>query len=325
MSTSEPPREEQPGAGAPGQEPPPSEQPTISAHQPSGYSGEPGREAGEQPTVPAHVPSQEGSAPPGGHATTAVASPSGPPPPDAPDSRRRWWRRRPRRRWPWISGAVIVALVVLAAIFWVGLLVGSHHGRHGRFHRGDGGLGHGRLYGMPGPGGTGSGWAYGPGPGGNGRWGGFGLGGSGGGTFARPAGPAVLGTLASVNGANLVINQDGGQQVTVPTTAQTMVVGDQRTSVTDLRPGDRVAVREDATHNALGVLVIPARMAGTVTALTGDQATVSTPSGLTETVDVSGVTNKPKVGDRVMVTGTATNNGTAIKATQLRVLPVPAS
>ena len=133
--------------------------------------------------------------------------------------------------------------------------------------------------------------------------------------------PAVVGSLVTINGANMVITPDGGAQVTVAVTPQTRVVGDQRAALTDLKAGDRVAVREDANHQAVGVLVIPARAVGTVTALNGDQATLIRPDGLTEPVDVSAVNPKPQVGDHVAVRGSAANNGGTLKATELRELP----
>jgi hypothetical protein len=161
------------------------------------------------------------------------------------------------------------------------------------------------------------------GPGGGfGHGGGFG-GGFGGeqGAFQMGATPPVVGTLVTINGSNMVLTQDGGAQVTVTTTPQTRVVGEQRAALTDLKAGDRLAVREDNSHQALGVLVVPARAVGTVTAVNGDQATLTRPDGLTETVDTSGVPTKPKVGDQVAVSGTAVNNGSVLKATELRDLP----
>jgi len=137
--------------------------------------------------------------------------------------------------------------------------------------------------------------------------------------------PPVVGSVASVNGANLVINQDGAAQVTVTTTPQTRVVGEQRASITDLKAGDRVAVRQDANHQAVGVFVIPARAAGTVTAANGNQITLTSADGLAVAVDVTAVPTKPQVGDRVVATGSAANNGTTLTATQLRVLSKPAS
>jgi hypothetical protein len=245
---------------------------------------------------------------------------------------------------------------LLLLIFGLGVLVGSH-GRHSRFERFDHGSGHSRMEGMPGngpggyggPGGQGGferrgemgpGGMGGPdgmgGPGGmggpdgmggpGGMGGPDGMGGPGreGGQFS-PRTPPVVGSVASVNGANVVINQDGGAPVTVTTTPQTRVVGEQRASVTDLKAGDRVAVRQDANHQAVGVFLIPARAAGTVTAANGNQVTLTRADGLTVAVDVTAVPTKPQVGDRVVATGNVANNGTTLTATQLRVLSKPAS
>jgi hypothetical protein len=218
-----------------------------------------------------------------------------------------------------VTGGIVVGLLVLALVFGLGALAGAHHARQQGFAHGmRPGTGHGRMHGM-GPGGFGHGGMGGP------RLGaGFGDFGGGPGSQFRPgtgATPAVLGTLVTINGGNMVINQDGGAQATVTVGPQTRVLGPGRASLTDLKAGDRVAVREDANHQAVGVLVVPARAVGTITALNGNQATLVRPDGLTEPVDVTAVTTKPQVGDRVMVEGTATSDGGTLAATQLRELP----
>ena len=89
------------------------------------------------------------------------------------------------------------------------------------------------------------------------------------------------------------------------------------------RPGERVVVRVTGTGDAataVAVVTPRARVTGTVTALTGDSATVTGVNGLTVTVDVAGLGQKPAVGDLVVLTGTAAN-GTTLKADQVRVLP----
>ncbi|MDT7647805.1 MAG: hypothetical protein QOC75_4805 [Pseudonocardiales bacterium] len=336
MSTPQPPHGEQPerpeaGSAEPAR--PASEQPTV--QQPAAHE-QPA--ATDQPAAHGQPAAEEHPAGPPAAATTAAPAATG---------GRRWYR--PRRSWPWITGGVVVGLLALLVVFGIGLLVGSHHGgRHGRFDRGHE-MGHSRMQGMPGfgengpggrggpggggPGGMGErggmGHGFGPGgmgPGGGmGQGGGMGPGGGMGGGFG-PGGrmgaePAVVGTLVTINGTNLVLTPDGGAQATVTLTPQTRVVGEQRASVTDLKAGDRVAVREDANHQAVGVLVIPARAFGTVTAINGDQATLTRIDGLTEPVDVSAVNPKPVIGDKVAVVGTVTNNGGTLKATQLRELP----
>ena len=333
MSTPQPPSGGQPERPEPTR--PASEQPTVPA--PAAQSGQPAQPDSEQtaahPAESAPAAASSTDAP-----TTAVASSAAAPPPSP--SRWRRWRPRPRRTWPWITGGAIVGLLVLLVIFGLGVLAGSH-GRHSRFERFEHGSGHSRMEGMPGngPGGYG-------GPGGQGgfeRRGEMGPGGMGGsdgmggpGGFGGPDGmgghggqfqsrtPPVVGSVASVNGATLVINQDGGAPVTVTTTPQTRVVGEQRASVTDLKAGDRVAVRQDANHQAVGVFLIPARAAGTVTAVTANQITLTRADGLSVAVDVTAVPTKPQVGDRVVAEGSAANNGTTLTATQLRVLSKPA-
>lgn len=346
MSTPEPPRGEQPerpeGPADPNR--PASEQPTVQHPVADGQHAAPDQPAG--PDQAGHEQQAESPAEAPRPATAAFDTP-----PAAAAGGRRWYR--PRRTWPWITGGVVGGVVALLLVFGAGALVGSHHGWHqGRHHGGE----HGRMYGMApqgggfggpggqqgrGPGGPGGfGGPEGPGgpgaPGGPGGMGpgGFGHGGfdgggfgggfggeRGAGSFRMDAGSAVVGSLVTINGSNLVLTQDGGAQVTLTTTPQTRVIGQQRATLADLKAGDRIAVREDNNHQALGVLVIPARAFGTVTALNGDQATLTRADGLAETVDLSGVTNKPQVGDQVVVSGNAANNGSVLKATELRDLP----
>jgi hypothetical protein len=224
-----------------------------------------------------------------------------------------------------------------AAALVLALLVGAVGG-FAAGHRG----GPGWHTGMPaagwngeGPGwqrhGHGHGWADDPGdrgrpdggPGGPGAFGegpdGFGHGRFGG----RGMAAGLVGTVTSVDGANLVLTQDGGGPVTVTTSDRTRVVGDAKRAVSDLKPGDRVVVRTGPDHAALAVLARPATVRGTVTALNGTQATVTAPNGLTRTVDTSGLPTQPKVGDLVAVQGSLADNGATLKAQTLRVMPRP--
>ena len=350
MSTPEPPRGEQPErpeGGPTDPNRPASEQPTVQHPVADGQSA-----AVEQPASPEQSAEQSAASPAEAPRPATAAFEAPPATPATPAGGAKWYR--PRRTWPWITGGVVGGVVVLLVVFGAGALIGSHHGGYQGRHHGE----HGRMYGMSprggefgGPGGRGGqqgqggpGGFGGPqgqggpdghdgmGPGGMGhdgmgQGGGFGQGGFGGGfgreqgAFQMGASPAVVGSLVTINGANMVLTQDGGAQVTVTTTPQTRVIGDQRATLADLKAGDRIAVREDNNHQALGVLVIPARAFGTVTAVNGDQATLTRADGLTETVDVSGVTNKPQVGDQVVVSGNAANNGSVLKATELRALP----
>ncbi len=61
-------------------------------------------------------------------------------------------------------------------------------------------------------------------------------------------------------------------------------------------------------------------MIGTVTALTGDRATIASVDGLTVTADVAALSQKPVVGDVVVLTGTAADAST-LRADGIRVLP----
>jgi hypothetical protein len=63
-----------------------------------------------------------------------------------------------------------------------------------------------------------------------------------------------------------------------------------------------------------------ASVTGTVTALAGDRATVTSVEGLAVTVDVAALSQKPAVGDVVVLTGTAADAAT-IRADGIRVLP----
>lgn len=210
-----------------------------------------------------------------------------------------------------MTAAVLVGLVLLAAGFAAGRVSGRGHDRGGWHERGDHWGAHSRMQDGP------RGWIVherwrsakferGPGRGGPGR---------------VNRGPALAGTVASVDGANVVVNVDGGAPVTVATGDRTRVKGEQRHAVGDLKAGDRVVVRGQVGRPAARILVSTARARGTVTALEGDRATVTRPNGLTQVVDVAGVSTKPKVGDRVAVRGAVADNGATLRAQSVRVLP----
>jgi hypothetical protein len=131
----------------------------------------------------------------------------------------------------------------------------------------------------------------------------------------------VLGTVVSASGGTLVLTKDGGGQVSVPTNDKTLVRGDGVKALADLKAGRRVVVKAGADGVALGVLIAQAHAAGTVTAVDGDHATLTRLGGLTVTLDLSGVTDKPAVGNVVIAVGTATDNGGTLKVTDLRVVP----
>jgi hypothetical protein len=202
-----------------------------------------------------------------------------------------------------------VAVVLVALV--IGGVAGFAISHHGRGHAG------------------GPGWSRAAGPGaalGPGAHGWFGPG-RGGERFRADrrgglAGSApVIGTVTSVSGPSLVVAQDGGAPVTVTTSDRTRVFGAQQRSVSDLKAGQRVAVRVGANNTALGVLVLTASDRGTITALNGTMATLTQPDGLTRTVDTSGLATQPKQGDLVAVQGTVANNGGTLVAQTLRTLP----
>jgi hypothetical protein len=231
--------------------------------------------------------------------------------------------QRPGRTWL-IAGAAVLALLLVGGI---GFAVGRHSGHHRGFGHhgfgpaamergmgGHGGFGHRGGMGM-GPGGPEGGLGPGMGPG-------MGPGGMGpGGPRGMAHGAPLAGTVASVDGANLVVTPDGGAPaVTVPTTDRTRVRG-AGNGLAGLQPGQRVLVRLAADKTAAAVMVPQARAMGTVTGLNGDRATLVRPDGLADAVDLAAVNPKPANGDVVFVTGTATDNGATIKVVNLRVLP----
>jgi hypothetical protein len=290
VSTPEPPESEK--RAAPGQ--PAGE---AAGGQPGSEHATPGPAGSQQPA--SHQPAA-GSAEPVNPAAaqTAVASGGG-----------AGRGARPRRRWPWVTAAVLVGLVLLAVGFAAGRATGRWHDRAGWFERGHHWNAHSRV--QEGP----RGWisqqriaAFGHGPGrGPAR--------------ANQRGPALAGTVSSVDGANVVVNADGGAPVTVTTGDRTKVVGEQRHAVGDLKAGDRVLVRGQVGRPAGRILVSTARARGTVTALDGDRATLTRPNGLTQVVDMAALSAKPKVGDRVVVRGAMADNGATLRAQSVRVLP----
>ncbi|MBO0848285.1 MAG: hypothetical protein J2P20_02390 [Pseudonocardia sp.] len=282
----------------------------------------PERPAGGRPEAPSGAAPSEPGSPSGSPSESSAASEPGSSatPPSVPPTARATARFGRGRRRPWlIAGASVLGVVLLLAAFGAGRATGRwHDGGHGgyglrgdhraliRMHGGPDGTGGGPMMGERGGFGGGPGWGrFGAGPGGQGEFGGQG----------------IVGSVASVNGASVVVNADGGGPVTVTTNDQTRVLGDGRHSVADLKAGDRVLVRVRDANTAVAVLVPPARSAGTVTALDGDRATLTRPDGLTQSVDVSGVSNKPKVGDRVTVQGVIADNGATLKASSLQALP----
>ncbi|MFC4949403.1 hypothetical protein [Pseudonocardia sp. GCM10023141] len=133
----------------------------------------------------------------------------------------------------------------------------------------------------------------------------------------------LAGSVVSVSDGTLVVAVDGGGQRTLKVDDRTRVRGDGAAALTGLKPGERVVVRVTGTGDAataVSVMSPQARITGTVTALTGDSATVMGIDGRPATVNIAALTSKPAVGDIVIITGTVTG-GSTIKAEQVRVLP----
>ncbi|GAA1177448.1 hypothetical protein [Pseudonocardia alaniniphila] len=250
--------------------------------------------------------------------------PQSPPPPADGPAPRRSWRSRLRSRGV-IIGAVIVAVLVAGGVA-AALLVPDRHRGFDRI----GPVGERGNWGAPwqGSGGPGEGPWGGGGPG----WGPWGHGDR----FSAPGGhgdergprgmrdaPVLTGTVASVADGTLVVNVDGSGQRSLRTDGDTRVRGGQNSGLGDLQSGERVVVQVQGTGasaTARAVWTPQARVIGTVTALAGDRATLTSIDGLTVTADVAALSQKPVVGDVVVLTGVAADPST-IRADGIRVLP----
>ncbi|MGD9530146.1 MAG: hypothetical protein AB7V44_25585 [Pseudonocardia sp.] len=266
---------------------------------------EPEGQRAQEPAPPATGPAQE---------TPPAAGPAQEPASQPP--RRRYV---PRSRWA-IVGLSVVGVLVVAAV--VAAFLVPWGGRHGGF----GPAGHAR--GGPGPGMVDDRHGWGPQGRGWDRGGeGWGRGGGPGAGLGRLGDDTLLaGTVVSAGNGTLVITPDsaGGTapQRTLRTDDRTRVAGDGVRSLAALTAGQRVLLRVDGTGDTATVVTafVPrARVTGTVTAIAGNQATVVSVQGLTVTVDVTAIGQKPAVGDLVEITGGA--SGAAIRADELRVLP----
>jgi hypothetical protein len=241
--------------------------------------------------------------------TTQVPPPSEPPPP------RRSWRSRLTSRAAVIT-AGIVALVVVTGVT-AALLLPDHD--HRRFGPGPGRAGwdemHEHLRG-------------------GGQWGADGPGrfgdrdhawndDAGRGPFRMGDDPIVAGTVASVADGSLVVNVDGAGPRALRTDGNTVVFGADNSGLGDLQTGERVVVEvagTGATATAASVWTPQAQVTGTVTALAGATATVTSVDGLVVTADVAALSQQPTVGDVVVLTGSAVDAGT-IRTAGIRVLP----
>jgi hypothetical protein len=230
------------------------------------------------------------------------------------------WRSRLGRRGLAV-GAAVLALLVVAAIA-VAFLVGGPDRDRDRVgpagfggpaqlddeRRGDDRRGDDR----PGDGRPGDGW------GGGGR-GGRGDGGPG---ASFGDGPVLTGTVVSVADGALVVAADGGAQRTLRTDDATRVRGGDDGALGDLQAGERVAVAVEGTGDTAVARTVwspDASVTGTVTAVTGDRATVLSVEGLPVTADVAALSQRPVAGDVVVLTGTAADQ--VLRAERIRILP----
>ena len=238
-------------------------------------------------------------------------------PPTSEVPPRRTWRSRLRSRGAVIT-AVVAALVVIGGVTAALLLPDNDRGRFG-------------------PGFDRAGWAGPPwaeggrGPMGGHHWddergdddrGDFFEGRHGPRGFGFGDEPVVTGTVASVANGSIVVTVDGAGERTIRTDGDTRVRGSGNNGLADLQAGERVVVEIEGTGDAAtaeSIWVPQARVAGTVTAVSGDTATVTSMEGLPVTVNTAALSQKPVVGDVVVLTGTA--DGGAIRADGIRVLP----
>lgn len=233
-----------------------------------------------------------------------------------PGKESRWRRMRPRGRGA-IIGAGVLALLVVGAVAAALLIPGGgpwrgdrHAAWQGGGQWGDPDVGlMGGLEQFAGPGAG----PFGPEHRGRGPRGGRG-------GFGNE--PVLIGSVVSTANGTITVTPDGGAQRTLRTDDRTVVRGGGNQQIGDLQPGERVIVRVDGTGDsarATAILSPKARVSGTVTALSGDVATITGIDGLTSSVNVAGLSQKPVVGDVVVLTGTAANN--TINADGIRVLP----
>ncbi len=215
--------------------------------------------------------------------------------PTPPNPGSRWRRLRPSRRGATI-GAVVVALLIVAGVAAALLTRGDGPGWDDHHGPRDGGPGVGLADG-------------------------FGELGGRGGPLGRGLGDDTLlvGTVVATADGSVVVAPDSGEQRTIRTDDSTRVRGGGNTGLADLEAGERVVIRVAGAGDAataVSILTPQARVIGTVTALSGDLATITSIDGRTVTANLSALTEQPAVGDLIALTGTATNP-TTITATTL--------
>ncbi len=126
----------------------------------------------------------------------------------------------------------------------------------------------------------------------------------------------VVGRVKAVETGKLTITKDDGSEVSLTTDGSTKLRGGD---LAGLKADQRVTVRVK-DGKALNVALAKAHERGTVKDVNGNTATLIQVDGLQTPLDLSAVTEKPKNGDLVAVTGTVTD-GKTVKVEQLRQLP----
>lgn len=179
------------------------------------------------------------------------------------------------------------------------------------------------------PGKTGPSWG--------GQGGGFGQGGFSGG--GRVAGGPDIGraiTIAKIDGSNVSLKTDDGWTRTITVTGQTEIrIGTQKGSLSDLKVGDEVNLREtknsDGTYAVTLIVVRVPTVAGTITDITTGGFTIKQRNGSTKTVTVSsstdyliagstGAKSDLSVGTQVQAEGTA-GSGATFAARVVHIVP----
>ncbi|SEQ03265.1 hypothetical protein [Lentzea albida] len=126
----------------------------------------------------------------------------------------------------------------------------------------------------------------------------------------------VVGRVKSVESGKLTITKDDGGEVSLTTDGSTKLRGGD---LAGLKADQRVTVRVK-DGKALNVALAKAQERGTVKDVNGNNATLVQVDGLQTPLDLSAVSEKPKNGDLVAVTGTV-SDGKTIKVEKLRQLP----
>ncbi|MDT7789137.1 MAG: hypothetical protein QOF58_7556 [Pseudonocardiales bacterium] len=126
----------------------------------------------------------------------------------------------------------------------------------------------------------------------------------------------VVGRVKSVESGKLNITKDDGSEVSLTTDGSTKLRGGD---LNGLKADQRVTVRVK-DGKALNVALAKAHERGTVKDVNGNNATLVQVDGLQTPLDLSAVSEKPKNGDLVAITGTV-SDGKTIKVEQLRQLP----